>query len=310
VIVGDEGRRTLAGGRCDVLLGVSPVDALELHGVGYALSTAFHDDRVRPVAVQQDDLGLMRNVPRFARDGRAGEVNGLSVPPEPDRRCVGTILGRGRCDPDLTHALQPPIDVAPWEVATQFLHARLRTSVPEASRHKASAGAKADRSAAPGDCNGAFLPLRLPRASILSSEGVGQAGSSSCAARWRGHASPPRENLSEIRVTLEGRWPPRLTRELLETARDRDLPAGTIEVVLLAAFITWKHGNEEDAVQLAKAAAAERVTLGMPAWESPAYPYAEALVRGLEKNGHDLSGREPQGLSLDDAVELALRSLG
>lgn len=182
--------------------------------------------------------------------------------------------------------------------------------MPEASRHKASAGAKADRSAAPGDCNGAFLPLRLPRASILSSEGVGQAGSSSCAARWRGHASPPRENLSEIRVTLEGRWPPRLTRELLETARDRDLPARTIEVVLLAAFITWKHGNEEDAVQLAKAAAAERVTLGMPAWESPAYPYAEALVRGLEKNGHDLSGREPQGLSLDDAVELALRSLG
>jgi predicted ATPase/class 3 adenylate cyclase len=101
----------------------------------------------------------------------------------------------------------------------------------------------------------------------------------------------------------------RLTRELLETARHRDLPARTIEVVLLAAFITWKHGNEEDAVQLAKAAAAERVTLGMPAWESPAYPYAEALVRGLEKNGHDLSGREPQGLSLDDAIELALRSL-
>jgi Tfp pilus assembly protein PilF len=78
----------------------------------------------------------------------------------------------------------------------------------------------------------------------------------------------------------------RLTRELLEDAKHRDLPARTIEFILLAAFITWKQENEEAAAQLAKAAAAERVRLGMPPWESPAFPYAEALVRGLEERGH------------------------
>src|SRR4029079_16281683 len=86
--------------------------------------------RVWRVCVPQDDLRLVRDVPSLARDGRAGEVSRLSVPPEPHGRCVGTILGRGSRDPDLTHALQPPIDVAPRDVAAQGLHAYARTLHP------------------------------------------------------------------------------------------------------------------------------------------------------------------------------------
>lgn len=93
MIVLDEHRCTVAGGRRDVLVGVCAVDPLELRSFGYALRPAFEDDRVSPVAVQQDDLRLVRDVPRLACDGRTSEVNGLSVPPEPDWRCIGRFLG-------------------------------------------------------------------------------------------------------------------------------------------------------------------------------------------------------------------------
>ena len=111
-------------------------------------------------------------------------------------------------------------------------------------------------------------------------------------------------------AALEGRYDAaaRLTSELLEEAKHRDLPARTVEFILLAAFISLKQGNDEDAARLANATVAERVRLGMPPWEVPAFPYTEQLVRELDDAGHDLSGGE-ETLALRDAVELALRSL-
>jgi predicted ATPase/class 3 adenylate cyclase len=111
-------------------------------------------------------------------------------------------------------------------------------------------------------------------------------------------------------AALEGRYDEarRLTRELLDEVKHRDLPTRTVEIVVLAAFITLKQGNHEDAAQLANAAVAERVRLGMPPWEVPSLPYTEQLIGGLDHAGHALSGGE-DALRLDDAVELALTCL-
>jgi predicted ATPase/class 3 adenylate cyclase len=111
-------------------------------------------------------------------------------------------------------------------------------------------------------------------------------------------------------AALEGHYDAaaRLTRELLEEVKRRDLPARAVELILLAAFIALKRGNHADAAQLASAAAAERARLGMPHWESPAYPHTEQLVRELEEAGHDLCGVQ-DALALDEAVELALHCL-
>jgi hypothetical protein len=100
-----------------------------------------------------------------------------------------------------------------------------------------------------------------------------------------------------------------MIRALLEGTRHGDLQRHTIECVVVAAFITLMRGNEDDAETLVKAAVAERARLGMTPWELPLYPYAEVLIRRLEKNGLALSDGGHEALPLDDAVELALTSL-
>jgi predicted ATPase/class 3 adenylate cyclase len=119
-----------------------------------------------------------------------------------------------------------------------------------------------------------------------------------------------RRNLASL-AALEQRYDAAAgqTRELLGDLQDRDLPQESVECMLVAAFITWKQGNEGAAARLVRAAIAERTRLGMTAWESPAYPCAHALAHGLEQNGHQLSGREEGSLTFDEAVELALRCL-
>jgi Tfp pilus assembly protein PilF len=123
-----------------------------------------------------------------------------------------------------------------------------------------------------------------------------------------GIASLARRDLASI-TALEQHYAAAadLTRNLLNEARRGDIPGHTVDCILLAAFIAWKHGNANDAACLVRSAASERMRLGMPAQEPAAYPHVEALVRGLQQDGYDLT--EGEGLSLDDAAELALRSL-
>jgi predicted ATPase/class 3 adenylate cyclase len=100
-----------------------------------------------------------------------------------------------------------------------------------------------------------------------------------------------------------------ILRELLESSRHGDLYRNTIECVVVAAYIAWMHGNEEDAVTLTRAAVAERTRLGMTPWELPLYPYAEVLICGREEKGWALANGDQGTLPLGDAVELALSCL-
>jgi predicted ATPase/class 3 adenylate cyclase len=107
----------------------------------------------------------------------------------------------------------------------------------------------------------------------------------------------------------------RAMHELLRSARERREPWGSAEPwesqqnILLTAFLTWKRGNDADAARLVRAVIAERQRRGLPAWARPGYPYNEPLIRGLEEKGHDPSPDDGQTLTLDEAVELALRCL-
>src|SRR5206468_12086137 len=97
----DEDRRLRARVRIDVPLPVGGVDALELLGVAGDLCGALEDDRVRAVAVVEDDLRLPCEVSRLPALALGREVDGLAAPPEPDRDGVGAaVRSRGR-DPDL-----------------------------------------------------------------------------------------------------------------------------------------------------------------------------------------------------------------
>src|SRR5262245_26024583 len=119
MVVGDEDRRALTTGRRYVLLGVARVDALELAGIGNALGGPLDDDRVSAVAVHQNDLWLVLDVAGLVCPRSAREVDGGAVPPEPNRRRVGTSLWRRRRDPDLAKAAQSRVDVAPRDVAAR-----------------------------------------------------------------------------------------------------------------------------------------------------------------------------------------------
>jgi predicted ATPase/class 3 adenylate cyclase len=119
-----------------------------------------------------------------------------------------------------------------------------------------------------------------------------------------------RRDLAAI-AALEGRYDVAapVIRELLGGARYGDLHRHTIECVVVAAYIAWMRGNEDDADTLARAAVAERTRLGWTPWELPHYPYAEALIRARDKKGRGLPDEDDEALPLDDAVQLALACL-
>ena len=124
------------------------------------------------------------------------------------------------------------------------------------------------------------------------------------------NAFQARRELAAISA-LEGHYDAAATvlRELIERARHGDLYRNTIECIFVAAYIAWMLGNEDDGEKLTKAAVTERARLGMTPWELPLYPYAEALIRGLEEKGRALSGEDQEALPLNDAEELALSCL-
>ena len=108
--------------------------ALELGAIGHTFSAALDDDRIRAVAVEQDDLRLVSEVAGLVRDGSAREVRGFTVPPEPDRgRVRPSLRGRGH-DPDLAQAGQAAVDVVPGDVPARRLRQRTACSLSASKR--------------------------------------------------------------------------------------------------------------------------------------------------------------------------------
>jgi hypothetical protein len=117
VIVGNEDRCRCTRMLVDVLLSVRRIDAGELLCLCNSLCPPLDHDRVRAVAVEQDNLGLVRDVARLRRPRCAREVGGTPIPPKPDGNRVRPPYRRYGRNPDLTRGAESAVDVAPGNVS-------------------------------------------------------------------------------------------------------------------------------------------------------------------------------------------------